>query len=364
MNTEKWFEVINPKPVCTGTGLIALDVVINGNPQTPPRLSAGGSCGNVLIILAYLGWESYPIAKLGNDDAAEELIKDLISWGVKISLIKLDESTSTPVIVERISKTRRGMPKHRYEWTCPNCGAWLPKFRPILDRESKEIIKEMPASKVFYFDRLARSSITLAKENQSQGTLIIFEPSGVKDEKLFSEALQVSDVVKYSHERLGHAKELIYEADVPLVIETLGEDGLEYRLKSIGKKTIKRKSKPAYVIENLKDSAGAGDWCTAGIIHLLGSSGREGFLRATEQEIDDAIKFGQALAALKCRYEGPRGNMYSISRQKFKKLTLDILNSEELLKVAEEAEQELGKFSFYCVSPQCRKSARAHGNRA
>jgi fructokinase len=364
MNNEKWFELVNPKPVCSGTGLIVLDVVINSNPQSPPLLSAGGSCGNVLIILAYLGWESYPIAKLGNDDAAEELIKDLVSWGVKTSLIKLDESSSTPVIIERISKTRKGTPKHRYEWTCPNCGAWLPKFRPILHRESKEIVKEMPRSKVFYFDRLSRSSITLAKENQSRGALIVFEPSGIKDEKLFSEALQVSDIVKYSHERLGHAKKLIYEAKVSLVIETLGEDGLEYRLKLNGKKTSRGKSRPAYVVESLKDSAGAGDWCTAGIIHLLGSAGREGFLRATDQDIDDAMKFGQALAALKCRYEGPRGNMYTISKQKFKKLALDILNKEELLKVSEEAEQGSAKSSFYCISPQCQNSARAHGNRA
>src|SRR5215210_3168828 len=180
MNDKDLFKTKNPKPVCSGTGLIALDVVINGNTKTPPRLWAGGSCGNVLTILSYLGWNSYPISKLKNDDAATELIKDLERWNVKTKLILRDQSGSTPVIVERIGKSRNGTPKHRFEWTCPNCGAYLPKYRPVLARESDEIIKKMPKSQVFYFDRVARSSISLAQENKSRGALIVFEPSGIK----------------------------------------------------------------------------------------------------------------------------------------------------------------------------------------
>ena len=41
-------------PVVVGTGLIALDVVLDERTDTPPRLWAGVTCGNVLSILAFL----------------------------------------------------------------------------------------------------------------------------------------------------------------------------------------------------------------------------------------------------------------------------------------------------------------------
>src|SRR5437879_1248419 len=57
------------KPAVLGTGLIALDVVVGPQPGAAPRCWAGGTCGNVLTILAYFGWRSYPAATLGNDVA-------------------------------------------------------------------------------------------------------------------------------------------------------------------------------------------------------------------------------------------------------------------------------------------------------
>ena len=58
------FPVASPRPVCAGTGLVALDIVFNGDSTVPPRMWAGGSCGNVLTILSYLGWQAVPLARL------------------------------------------------------------------------------------------------------------------------------------------------------------------------------------------------------------------------------------------------------------------------------------------------------------
>ena len=69
MLTEHFFNLNGLKPVCLGTGLVVLDVVMNGNPHSRSKVWAGGSCGNVLTILSYLGWNAFPITRLGNDDA-------------------------------------------------------------------------------------------------------------------------------------------------------------------------------------------------------------------------------------------------------------------------------------------------------
>ena len=48
------------RPSIFGTGLIALDLVISSDPATPVQSWVGGTCGNVLSILAYLGWDAFP----------------------------------------------------------------------------------------------------------------------------------------------------------------------------------------------------------------------------------------------------------------------------------------------------------------
>lgn len=59
MRFEIPFDLPGPRPAIAGTGLIALDVVIPNEPRSLPQLWAGGTCGNVLTALAYLGWDSY-----------------------------------------------------------------------------------------------------------------------------------------------------------------------------------------------------------------------------------------------------------------------------------------------------------------
>ena len=72
----------NANAVCIGTGLLALDVILNGSPTTPPKFNAGGSCGNVLTILSFLDWSIFPIARLADNKASIELLNDLNNWNV------------------------------------------------------------------------------------------------------------------------------------------------------------------------------------------------------------------------------------------------------------------------------------------
>ena len=358
MNFRDRLKLKHPKPVCVGTGLIVLDIVINGKPKSSPRFWAGGSCGNVLTILSYLGWESYPIARLGNDRAAGKLLRDMKKWRVKTRLISLNRSDSTPIIIEKLGTSPSGTPWHRFEWTCPNCGSWLPRYKPVLARDVEKISKKIPESQVFYFDRVSRSSIELAKVSKVKGALLFFEPSAVEDKKLFSECLKVSDIVKYSHERFGYAQKLTQEISVPLEIETLGAGGLRYRCGGNHKRNRKWQNMRAYPVKNLKDAAGAGDWCSAGIIHILGSAGRERFEKAARKDIETALSFGQTFAALNCYYEGARGSMYNLSRRKFERLVHSIRNNTNSSESIEEKETNRISGVFRNVCPSCVNGAQ------
>ena len=76
----------------------------------------------------------------------------------------------------------------------------------------------------------------------------------------------------------------------------------------------------------LADTCGAGDWCTAGLIAKTAVGGRKGFRRAGARGVRDALRYGQALAAWNCGFEGARGGMYAVSRQAFKRQITNLID--------------------------------------
>lgn len=97
-------------PTIFGTGLIALDVVVNETRRDTPRLWAGGTCGNVLTILSYLGWQSFPIARLAGDNASKYIAADLARWNVNHDFISLAPQARAPIIVQHLTHTASGLP--------------------------------------------------------------------------------------------------------------------------------------------------------------------------------------------------------------------------------------------------------------
>lgn len=313
------------RPVCFGTGLVALDVVVHGERRSDPCCWGGGSCGNVLTVLSYLNWLSFPVARLGSDAAAVTIQADLATFGVRLDHVVSDPRVQTPIIVERIHTNRKGLPSHRFELRCPECGAWLPRYRPVLKTPATEVAQSLSHISAFYFDRVSAGAMALASRARSLGALVVFEPSSLGKQKDFEAAVALSDIVKYSHERMGDLGDLAAEFQSVLVVETLGADGLRFRFRNRASMSPTWQYLPAFPVHQLRDSAGAGDWCTAAIIAKLGRWGRNGILRATNREIRDALNFGQALASLNCRFEGARGAMYSLHKSEMPTLVKAIL---------------------------------------
>src|ERR1043166_2070644 len=194
---------LQKRSVCVGSGFVALDLVLIGNDQPTASFTfAGGSCGNVLAILAYFGWDSVPVIRLKNDKDAAKLLRDLQKWSVNTQFVSTEPNGTTPRVVQRICTAINGDSYHRFEWKCPTTGVWLPRYRPLPQRVAIEVSTKMPKPEVFYFDRAAKSTLILAQKSRDAGALVVFEPSSVGEPKLFRRCVAVCDILKYSAERL------------------------------------------------------------------------------------------------------------------------------------------------------------------
>ena len=304
-------------PAVFGTGLIALDLVVSLDSSADVKASAGGSCGNVLSILAYLGWSSFPIARLNGDAASQRVRADFRRWKVQLKYVSCGPSAHTPIIVQERKVGRDGKPRHRFTWSCPQCGEWLPAFKPVT-RDAIDIVSSaLNSAKVFFLDRLSSAAIALAEKAASNGALVVFEPSGRSTDKLRNQAFRVSHIVKYSDQRIGDLPGVFDgETSVLVEIQTLGEEGLRYRHR-LGRSKMHWLHLDAVAAPELVDTCGSGDWCTAGLIATVGRSGQQGLEDAGASGLRSALKYGQALAAWNCGFEGARGGMYGLSKDLF-----------------------------------------------
>jgi fructokinase len=304
----------NFAPISVGAGLVSLDSLLIGKHRVNANHRyAGGSCGNVLAILAHLHWNSYPVARLGTDRRARMLIEDLKSFHVNTAFVEQENKGTTPVIVLRLAQDEDGGYRSRFEWKDPRSGDWLPRYRPLPKSFAERVTSRLPDAKVFYFDRADASLLMLASTMRQKGTIVFFEPSSCRDDALFTDCLSVSDIVKYSAERIRKPPRNPNGISPRMEIQTLGEKGLRYRLKTGGTVPGPWHHLPAFPAENFKDATGCGDWCSAGIIDQLCAKGRDNLMQLDETEIVRGIRFGQALAAINCNYEGARGPMYELS---------------------------------------------------
>jgi fructokinase len=297
-------------------GFVALDVVLGlENPE--PKLYAGGTCGNVAAGLAFLGWDVLPLARLSEDPAGRVVRRDLEHWGVKTEYLGLSPVAPTPIVLERIERRKDGLPKHRFLWNCPDCGAYFPPYRPVLRSQLDLIREKTDKPHVFFTDRVSRSTVELARHFRSKGAVVYFEPSGTTDPKLFREMLKCATVLKYSAQRARSFSDLLHSHDALLEIETFGEDGLRFRTR---RSFASWHSLPAHEVA-IKDTAGSGDWTTVGLLSALFRNGKSNLESATRQDITAALEHGQAIAALNCQFEGARGAMYQLTPANFLEAT-------------------------------------------
>lgn len=306
--------------VAVGAGLVVEDVVTMGRSSDIYQRSAGGTCGNVLTILGYLGWDAYPVARLGVDEAGQTIVDDMGRFGVHQDFLSMQGGIDTPIIVERIRVRGQSGKSHSFSQRCPSCGSMLPQYRPLPKKLTSSLKDTLPDANVFFFDRVSPGTLDLARHYRERGTVIVFEPGSTTKARPLADAVALADIVKYSTERLAGLEGLLDDTTIPLIVETRGRDGLRYATRTGTNGRLDWRSLSSYLVTDPIDEAGCGDWCTAGVLHELVTNGVS---RASDLEVADllnAIRLGQAMAAANCNHIGARGGMYGRN--------IDDLNSE------------------------------------
>ena len=316
------FAPLSADAVVVGTGRLTLDVIIRAD--QPPRSQAGGTCGNVLADLAYLGWQAYPLTDLGDDDPGRRFATDLARFGVHLDLVRYLPNQHTPVIVHHIRQTEQGA-VHSFSSRCPFCRYRLRNYEPVPTDSVIERLPLLPPARAFFFDRDSDGALLLARHCADRGALIVHEPNYAGKETLIAQALQVAHVLKFSRERLPTLADQPLDGPL-LLIETQGSQGLRYLDRRHGRGEWEHL--PALPVTVVRDAGGSGDWTTAGLVHLTARQGLAGFRDLSAEDLRQALRFGQALGAWNCAFEGARGGCYHVDRPRWQHDVQRILAGE------------------------------------
>lgn len=291
------------RPTVVGCGFVAWDVVLGEN-LSVAYTGVGGTVGNVMSIMAFLGWRTVPVVRLGDDSAGISILNELIAIGVDIRSISLDSSVTTPVVYQYY---KGNLGDHGFTFKCPHCGQARRYSDALVSGLDAPVDSPPGRGDVFFFDRLTDSTVSLAEQAMANGALTVFEPSAPgNDKELFSRALRAAQVVKYSAERLATTVMPLLGAGF-VEIQTLGAAGLRFRMRSLDPTWV---TIPSIQLNAVKDTAGAGDWCTAGFLHFVSKHLQGGMLSDLGyNHIYAALRGGQAIAALNCQHTGARGLM-------------------------------------------------------
>lgn len=292
------------KNICVGAGLISLDVLIWEGNRIPVSYYVGGTCGNVMMILAHMGWDAYPIARLDGTKDGLRVLDDMKRHNVHTDFVSTQDG-KTPVIVQRNFINKDGIPTHKFE-SRNNMGRFYLDFKSLTLLQAKDVIARIDfVPRVFFFDRVSPAIQRLAEAFKEKGSVIFFEPSSRGgDVKRFNQCVEVADIIKFSDQRIKDIEQFDGYKE-KIFIQTRGAKGLSYRFNSGWKHLEPVKN------DKVVDTAGAGDWTAAAFINELFKS-RNGLRGITVTVIEKVLNEAQKIGAQSCSYEGARGMMQKL----------------------------------------------------
>lgn len=280
-----------------GTGFTVLDRIYAGDAIRPLE-ELGGTCGNVLVSLAMLGWRVAPLLSLGDDTVGRFLLDVFDRAGAATNFVNLREGRSSPVLVQHIDTA---LGQHNFSAVCPGTNIRFAGFQSI-GPDDVEIAQEaVSGCSILFADRVSESIVESMTIAAAAGAIVYFEPSAVGAPELFADAVRLSSIVKFSSERLGELVNDLEQSSEAILVVTHGAAGLEVR------HGIERAFCPAIPATNVVDTCGSGDMVSVGLIDRLLDSDISTSTPLTLPAVLPGIVAGQRLAMENCAFAGARG---------------------------------------------------------
>lgn len=288
--------------IILGAGLVSLDILMRGYEETV-SYKVGGTCGNVLMILAYMGWESYPVARLNGSEQSRMMLDDMRSHGVHTDFVSTLDDGATPIIIQHNIIDKDGNPTHRFTFQ-GNHGSLHLDYKPVMKKTVMKVLENLQfLPSVFFFDRVNAATLTMAEYFKNRGSLVFFEPSAKAKPTDFNKAVSHSDIIKFADQRIPDVSFTETYSD-KLFIQTLGSKGLRFNLFCRGWKTLQ-----PVLNNNIVDTSGAGDWTSATFLNEMAKAGIATVGKLTEDNVKQFLSIAQEKASQSCSYEGARGMM-------------------------------------------------------
>ena len=303
------------KKTCLLSGNFALDTIVtreypngfvvgkaNKFTETVVTECVGNTCGNVATILPYLGVQTFPIGHFDLSEQGLQIKNDLQRYGADIRFVENSGKGGTTLL--RCTHKRDKMTgDHTTSFRATSPGSRFPKRRFIRVRdEAPAFLNRLDfVPDIFFFDAAEAGLRYLANELRQRGSLVYFEPESDADKKKFLKAVEVSDIVKFSHEKVG-CLSFVDEFKDKLFIRTLGAGGLEFNLR--GERWVKVAAVPN---ENVIDWEGAGDWTTSQFIACLCKKDMLSVAQMTTEAIKECLEIASATASRSVSYLGSKG---------------------------------------------------------
>ncbi len=227
----------------------------------------GGTCGNVMCMLSWLGWDARPLVCLDDSPEGLKITEDLKRYGCDCQYVSNSPGGGTTLLRCTHKKSADGQHVMSVRAGSPG-GSRFPKRHFLRARDEAQIfldqLIEMPS--VFFFDDPAAGNRLLAKVLKGRGAMVYFEPSKVATNADL-DAVKASDIIKFSDENVP---DVSFADDIhgKIFIQTMGPKGVR----------IKFKSHPWETVEGIRndhvvDTEGAGDWFTSAFINALAEAG-------------------------------------------------------------------------------------------
>lgn len=297
-------------PHIYGAGLVALDLIVEHRPSGRTlSASGGGTCGNVLAILAHMGWSASWLGMIDSSGAGHVLRTEMERAGVGLHAVAECDSSPAPMFAHHVRRSDSGeLLQHWFSNECPHCARLLPRYERPSDSWLRSQAHEVERADIFFVDRLSAAVVELAASARRNGALIVYEPSAKSDLPWVEDMLSIADVVKYSHDRtaaLGNAWSRP-KAHGALWIETRGHQGLRWSRSDEGDST---RALPSVRNPRAIDACGAGDWFTSALLFGLAQTKCKP-VDLGDGQLTQVLEAASRLAAWSCGFLGARGGLY------------------------------------------------------